>query len=48
VALELVDQAADLDTVLAALLSGHYQPAPGERVGIVVSGGTTIAVDFAR
>lgn len=32
----------------AALLSGRYQPAPGERVGIVVSGGNTVAVDFAR
>jgi threonine dehydratase len=32
----------------AALLSGVYKPAPGERVGIVVSGGNTVAVDFAR
>jgi threonine dehydratase len=32
----------------AALLSGRYQPAPGERVGIVLSGGNTVAVDFAR
>lgn len=32
----------------AALLSGRYQPQPGERVGIVVSGGNTVAVDFAR
>ena len=32
----------------AALLSGRYQPAPGERLGIVVSGGNTVAVDFAR
>jgi threonine dehydratase len=32
----------------AALLSGRYQPAPGERVGIVISGGNTVAVDFAR
>ena len=30
----------------AALLSGRYRPAPGERVGIVVSGGNTTAVDF--
>ncbi len=30
----------------AALLSGAYQPAPGERVGIVVSGGNTTAVTF--
>ena len=32
----------------AALLSGAYVPAPGERVGVVVSGGNTTAVDFAR
>jgi threonine dehydratase len=32
----------------AALLSGRYRPAPGERVGVVVSGGNTIAVDFDR
>ncbi len=32
----------------AALLSGRYQPAPGERVGVVVSGGNTSAVDFGR
>jgi threonine dehydratase len=32
----------------AALLSGRYRPAPGERVGIVVSGGNTGAVDFSR
>ena len=31
---------------LAALLSGRYSPAPGERVGVVVSGGNTTAVDF--
>jgi threonine dehydratase len=30
----------------AALLSGRYQPRPGERVGIVVSGGNTAAVHF--
>ena len=33
---------------LSALLSGRYQPARGERVGVVVSGGNTIAVDFNR
>jgi threonine dehydratase len=33
---------------LAALLSGGYRPAPGERVGVVLSGGNTTAVDFAR
>jgi threonine dehydratase len=32
----------------AALLSGRYQPRPGERVGIMVSGGNTVAVDFSR
>jgi threonine dehydratase len=31
---------------LAALLSGRYRPEPGERVGVVVSGGNTTAVDF--
>jgi threonine dehydratase len=31
----------------AALLSGKYQPRPGERVGVVVCGGNTIAVNFA-
>ena len=33
---------------LAALLSGRYRPEPGERVGIVVSGGNTVAVAFDR
>lgn len=32
----------------AALLSSAYVPAPGERVGVVVSGGNTTAVDFDR
>jgi threonine dehydratase len=32
----------------AALLSGRYKPQRGERVGIVVSGGNTVAVDFDR
>ncbi|MGH7701742.1 MAG: threonine/serine dehydratase [Gemmatimonadales bacterium] len=32
----------------AALLSGSYQPADGERVGVVVSGGNTVAVNFDR
>jgi threonine dehydratase len=32
----------------AALLSRAYVPAPGERVGVVVSGGNTTAVDFGR
>jgi threonine dehydratase len=33
---------------LAALLAGAYVPSPGERVGVVVSGGNTTAVDLAR
>jgi threonine dehydratase len=32
----------------AALLSGRYRPQPQERVGILVSGGNTVAVDFSR
>lgn len=32
----------------AALLSGRYQPQRGERIGVVVSGGNTTAVDFTR
>jgi threonine dehydratase len=31
---------------LAALLAGAYVPAAGERVGVVVSGGNTTAVDL--
>ena len=31
---------------LAGVLSGRYTPASGERVGILVSGGNTTAVDF--
>jgi threonine dehydratase len=30
----------------AAILSGAYRPAPGERVGVLVSGGNTTAVRF--
>ena len=30
----------------AALQSGAYRPGPGERVGVIVSGGNTTAVDF--
>ena len=33
-------------TALAALLSGVYQPLPSERVGVVISGGNTTAVNF--
>ena len=32
----------------AAVVSGAYRPSPGERVGVVVSGGNTVAVDFDR
>jgi threonine dehydratase len=32
----------------AALLSGRYQPQASERVGVMVSGGNTVAVDFNR
>lgn len=33
---------------LAALLSHRYHPAKGERVGVLVCGGNTTAVDFGR
>ncbi len=33
---------------LAALLLGRYQPRHGEHVGVLLSGGNTNAVDFAR
>jgi threonine dehydratase len=32
----------------AALLSGQYQPSPGERIGVIVCGGNTTAVGFDR
>jgi threonine dehydratase len=32
----------------AALLSGRYRPEPQERVGVLVSGANTVAVDFNR
>ena len=32
----------------SALLSGRYVPAKNERVGVLVSGGNTVAVDFDR
>ncbi len=32
----------------AALLSGRYAPRTGERVGVIVCGGNTVAVDFSR
>jgi threonine dehydratase len=33
---------------LSALLSGRYQPAADERVGVIICGGNTVAVDFQR
>jgi threonine dehydratase len=33
-------------TALAALTSRQYVPAAGERVGILICGGNTTAVDF--
>jgi threonine dehydratase len=33
---------------LAAVLHGHYRPAPDEAVAVVVSGANTAAVDFGR
>jgi threonine dehydratase len=32
----------------AAALPHRYRPQPGERVGVLVSGGNTVAVDFDR
>ena len=32
----------------SALLSGAYQPQPGERVAVIICGGNTVAVDFDR
>src|SRR5262249_7827935 len=32
---------------IAALVSGRYRPQPGERVGVVICGGNTDAVNFA-
>ncbi|MGH7003855.1 MAG: threonine/serine dehydratase, partial [Alphaproteobacteria bacterium] len=33
-------------TAFAALLSGHYVPAPAERVAVLVCGANTVAVRF--
>jgi threonine dehydratase len=33
---------------LAALTSGLYRPGNGERVGVLICGGNTTAVDFSR
>ena len=32
----------------AALLTGRYRPQPGERIGVLLCGGNTTAVDFER
>jgi threonine dehydratase len=32
----------------AALLSGRYRPEPQERVGVLVCGANTVAVDFKK
>jgi threonine dehydratase len=32
----------------AALLSGRYEPRPGEHVGVLLSGGNTVAVEFGK
>jgi threonine dehydratase len=32
----------------ASLLSGRYRPQPGEKVGVLISGGNTTAVDLGR
>ena len=32
----------------AAVVSGRYRPQPGEKVGVLISGGNTTAVDFER
>ena len=32
----------------AGLISGRYTPQKGERVGVLVCGGNTAAVDFSR
>ena len=39
---------AFLYDALAALLAGKVRIRPGERVGVVVSGGNTTAVDLGR
>ena len=35
-------------TAFAALTSGQYQPQDGERIGVVICGANTVAVDFSR
>jgi threonine dehydratase len=35
-------------TALAALIAGGFVPSSGEKVGVIVCGGNTTAVDFAR
>src|SRR5271155_2398942 len=35
-------------TAFAALIAGRYQPRPGEQIGVLLSGGNTIAVNFDK
>ena len=35
-------------TALAPLLAGLYRPKPGERIGVLLCGANTTAVDFTR
>jgi threonine dehydratase len=35
-------------TALAPLLAGAYRPKPGERIGVLLCGANTTAVDFTR
>jgi threonine dehydratase len=44
-ALRIVAEAGGA-AAFAALLTGSYKPAPDERIGVVVSGGNTTAVEF--
>ena len=39
--------AAFFSAAFAALLSGRFQPKPQERVGVLLCGGNTTAVNFA-
>jgi len=44
----LTGGAAHLAAALAGLLGGGYRPRDGERVGVIISGGNTTAVDFGE
>ena len=47
-ALRVVAEPGAGAAAFAALHAGAYRPQPGERVGVMVSGGNTVAVDFSR